>query len=55
MRLIMQAGVIALMAAIGYSFGDQYYGETGMRLGAFFGGVFGLLVVSCLRVSGVGR
>ncbi len=55
MGLIVQVGVIALMAAIGYSFGEQYYGETGMNLGAFIGAVFGLLVVSCLRASSVGR
>ncbi len=43
------------MAAIGYSFGEQYYGETGMKLGAFLGGVFGLLVISGLRAASVGR
>ncbi len=51
MRLIVHLGIIALMAAIGSSLGQQFYGEQGVRFGALVGGVFGLLIISALRAG----
>lgn len=52
MRLILYLGAIALLAAIGSSLGQEYYQEMGRTLGAFIGGVFGLLVVASFRAVG---
>ncbi len=51
MRLIVHLSIIALLAAIGSSLGQQFYGEQGMKLGALVGGVFGLLIISALRAG----
>ncbi len=55
MRVIVYLGVVALMAAIGAHFGGEYYGDTGPMVGALLGGIFGLLVVSGLRVASPGK
>jgi len=51
MQLIVQLGIIVLMAAIGSSLGQQLGTEQGTKLGALVGGVLGLLVVSVLRAG----
>jgi len=51
MQLIVHLGIIALMAAIGSSLGQQFYAEEGMKLGALVGGVFGLLIILALRAG----
>ncbi len=51
MQLIVQVGIIALMAAIGSSLGQQLGTEQGTKLGALVGGGLGLLVISVLRAD----
>jgi len=51
MRLIVHLGIIALMAAIGSSLVQQLGAEQGTKVGAFVGGVFGLLIISALRAG----
>ena len=51
MQLIVHLGIIALMAAIGSSLGEQFYAEEGIKLGALVGGVLGLLVILVLRAG----
>ena len=51
MQLIVHLGIIALMAAIGSSLGQQFYAEQGTKLGALVGGVLGLLVIGVLRAG----
>jgi len=48
MQLIVHLGIIALLAAIGSSLGQQFYGEQGVKFGALVGGVLGLLVILVL-------
>jgi len=55
MRLIIQLGIIAIAAAIGALLGQQFQGEEGMKLWAFLGGVFALLVTSAWRTGSSGR
>ncbi len=51
MQSIVHLGIIALMAAIGSSLGEQFYAEEGIRLGALVGGALGLLVILVLRAG----
>ncbi len=51
MELIVQLGIIAIMAAVGASLGQQFYGEEGTKFGALVGGVLGLLVIYVLRAG----
>ena len=55
MRLIFYVGIVAVLAAIGWHFGEEYYGgyygDRGPMLGAFLGGAVGLLVISGLRAA----
>jgi hypothetical protein len=51
MQLIVHLGIIALMAAIGLSWGQQFYGEQATKLGAGVGGALGLLVIIVLRAG----
>ena len=55
MRLIVHLGIIALMAAVGASLGQQFHTEQGTRVGAFLGGLLGLLVISTLRAGTRGK
>ena len=51
MQLIAHLGIIALLAAIGSSLGEQFYTEDATKLGALAGGVLGLLVIYVLRAG----
>jgi len=55
MQLIVHLGIIAVLAAIGSSLGQEFYAEEGMKLGALVGGVLGLLVISVLRAGTTGK
>ena len=54
MRSILHLGIIALMAAVGSSFGQRFFPDNGTALGAFIGGVFGLLIIAALRAGARG-
>lgn len=51
MQSIVHLGIIALLAAIGSSMGEQFYAEEGIRFGALVGGALGLLVILVLRAG----
>ncbi len=51
MRLIFYVGIVAVLVAIGWHFGEEYYGDRGPMWGAFLGGAVGLLVISGLRAA----
>ena len=51
MQLIVHLGIIALMAAIGSSLGQEFYAEEGMKSGALVGGALGMLVILVLRAG----
>ena len=51
MQLIVHLGIIAVLAAIGSSLGQQFYAEEGVKFGALVGGVLGLLVIYVLRAG----
>ncbi len=51
MRLIVQVGFTALMAAIGSSLGQQLGEEQGMKLGVLVGGGLGLLIIFVLHAG----
>jgi len=51
MQLIVQLGIITLMAAIGSSLGQQLGTEQGTKVGALVGGALGMLVILVLRAG----
>ena len=51
MQFIVHLGIIAFMAAIGSSLGQQFYGEQATKLGAGVGGALGLLVIIVLHAG----
>lgn len=52
MKAFMSLAVIIALGSVGWVLGGEYYvtdPDTGQRLGAFVGGVFGLLIFLAVR------
>ncbi len=53
MRTFVSLAVVVALGAVGWTLGENYAADpyTGQRLGAFAGGVFGLLIFFAARTQ----
>ena len=51
MRYLVSLGMVAVMGVLGYSIGEFFGGEMGMKVGTLAGVIFGALIMAALNVK----